>query len=156
MDFMSDCELNQKLDAYFDGEIVGAELASFESHLRDCAQCTDALAQLRAMSRLLAGAPQPTLSQIAMHRLHREVDAAMDRGLLRLGWAMSAIAASLLLVGSVWLTQMGNPAQAAEAAPPWVGVPVVAQADPAYREIAATPAAQWYMADASSRNDDVQ
>ncbi|HSV15479.1 MAG TPA: zf-HC2 domain-containing protein [Tepidisphaeraceae bacterium] len=153
---MNTCALNTKLDAYHDGELAGAELASFERHLAECGECSRQLAQLRAMSDLFAAAPQVKLSQIAMHRLHQRIDVGgADQGLLRLGWTMSAIAASLLLVGSVWLTRMSNPTTTPEAAPPWVGVPVVAQADPAYREIAATPAAQWYLADASTRNDEI-
>jgi anti-sigma factor RsiW len=153
---MNTCALKPKLDAYHDGELRGEELASFEQHLAECSECSRQLAQLRAMSALLAAAPQVKLSQIAMHRLHRRIDAGgADQGLLRLGWTMSAIAASLLLVGSVWLTRMSNPPATPEAAPPWVGVPVVAQADPAYREIAATPAELWYLADASTRNDDL-
>jgi anti-sigma factor RsiW len=152
---MNTCAFNTKLNAYHDGELASEERAAFEQHLSACEKCSQQLAQLRAMSDRFAAAPQVKLSQIAMHRLHRRIDAGADQGLLRLGWTMSAIAASLLLVASVWLTRMSNPTSAPEAAPPWVGVAVVAQADPAYREIAATPAAQWYLADASTRNDDI-
>jgi anti-sigma factor RsiW len=152
---MNTCAFNTNLHAYHDGELAGEELALFEQHLNTCDACSQQLRQLQAMSDLFAAAPQVTLSQIAMHRLHRRIDAGADQGLLRLGWTMSAIAASLLLVASVWLTRMSNPTTTPEAAPPWVGVPVVAQTDPAYREIAATPAAQWYLADASTRSDDI-
>jgi anti-sigma factor RsiW len=152
---MSNCSFNPQLDAYHDGELTADARAAFESHLRDCPACSEQLAQLRAMSQMFANAPQLRLSQIALHRLHGRIDAGADQGLLRLGWTINAIAASLLLVGSVWLTRISNPPSTPEAAPPWIGVPVVAQTDPAYHEIAATPAAQWYLADASTRNDEI-
>lgn len=78
------------------------------------------------MSGLLASAAtnEPKLSQIARHRLHRAVDDAMDQGLLRLGWGISGIAASVLVVGSLWLMKAQS---TPEAAPPWVGVSAVAE-----------------------------
>src|SRR5947209_16914722 len=130
---MNHCEYSDRIEAYHDGEIVGDARASLESHLASCDACTAELRQLQAMSTLLSAAPQPRLSQIALHRLHNRVDAAMDGGLRRLGWMMSGIAAGLLLVTSVWMTQIqAAPAAApaiARAAPPWVGVSTVAETD---------------------------
>jgi hypothetical protein len=93
---------------------------------------------------------QPRLSQISRYRLHRKIDQAMEQGLLRFAWTMSGIAASVLLVGSAWLMKVNDSAQAqipAEA-PPWVSVSLASSRDPVVRD-AASPAAQWYLADAS-------
>jgi anti-sigma factor RsiW len=152
---MSSCEYTNRIEAYHDGEVVGDARAAIEAHLLSCNGCSAELARLDALSSLLAKSIQPKLSQMSLHRLHRQVDAAMDSGLLRLGWTMSGIAAGLLLVASVWMTRVKPAAPTEAAAPPWVGVSLVADTDPNVREAAATPAAQWYLADASTRNDDI-
>src|SRR5438552_5181049 len=103
---MIQCDYSDQIEAYHDGAIAGDARAALESHLAICGACARQLRQLQAMSTLLAAAPQPRLSQIALHRLHRRVDTAMDGGLLRLGWTMSGIAASLLLVTSVWMARI--------------------------------------------------
>jgi anti-sigma factor RsiW len=158
---MSQCNYIDRIEAYHDGEIVGDERRAIESHLVTCDACAEQLRQLQSMSAILAAAPQARLSQIALHRLHHRLDAATDGGLLRLGWAMSGIAAGLLIVASIAmaLLQQQRPTSSqatamSTAAPPWVGVSTVAETDPAVREAAATPAAEWYLADAGTRNDD--
>jgi anti-sigma factor RsiW len=168
---MEPCEFNHRIEAYHDGELAGDANATreVETHLATCQACAAQLAELRAMSALFASAavaPQMKLSQIARHRLHRHVSDVMDGGLLRLGWAMSAVAASVLLVASVWLTRLtpqkpaavqaqATGAETEAAPPPWMGVTVVAENDPDVREASTTPAAEWYLADASPRNNDM-
>jgi anti-sigma factor RsiW len=146
---MKNCEYEQKIEAYHDGELDADGRALVESHLALCAACAAHLNQLQAMSQLFATNELPRLSQISRHRLNRRVDAAMEQGLLRFAWAMSGIAASILLVGSAWLMHVDDAVQAAPAeAPPWVSVSLSNSRDPVVRD-AATPAAQWYLADAS-------
>jgi anti-sigma factor RsiW len=144
------CEFESKISAYHDGELAASERAAIEAHLATCADCQISLAQLRAMSNLFATSEQPRLSQISRYRLHRAVDSAMERGLLRLAWTMSGIAASVLLFASAWLMKVNeNVASAAPAeAPPWVSVAMETNRDPVIRD-AVSPAAQWYLADAT-------
>jgi anti-sigma factor RsiW len=147
---MANCEFDEKIAAYHDGELDAQERAAVEAHLAQCAGCRQSLDQLRAMSGLLVSVEQPRLSQIARYRLHQKVGAAMERGLLRLAWTMSGIAASVLLLASVWLMRVNANAitQAPAEAPPWVSVALASSRDPVVRD-AASPAAQWYLADAS-------
>jgi anti-sigma factor RsiW len=147
---MANCEFENKIEAYHDGELNASDRALVESHLPQCGDCRRALAQLQAMSTLFASSEQPRLSQMSRYRLHQKVNAAMERGLLRFAWTMSGIAASVLLLGSAWLMRVNDNsvAQAPAEAPPWVSVALATNRDPVVRD-ANSPAAQWYLADAS-------
>lgn len=50
---------NEQLSAYLDRQITSQEQASFDAHLASCAQCRDALAELRATVLLLRAMPRP-------------------------------------------------------------------------------------------------
>jgi len=153
---MAKCLYEQKIEAYHDGELDADGRAQVESHLAQCAACAAHLNQMQAMSQLLASREQPRLSQISRYRLQRRVDAVMEQGLLRFAWMMSGIAATVLLIGSAWLMRVDDTTQAAAPAeaPPWVSVSLSNSRDPVVRE-AATPAEQWYLADASG-NDAIE
>src|SRR5258708_6293157 len=114
---MANCSFNDQLDAYHDGELDERRRRTLEIHLVGCGECAKRLAELQDIAEMFAAAPRPQISQIAMHRLHRSVDAAMEHGLLRFAGAVSGIAASVLLVGSMWLSRATD---APQAAPPWV------------------------------------
>jgi anti-sigma factor RsiW len=127
-----------------------AERALVTAHLSECPACQLVITRLSAMSRLFAEAPRERLSQIARARLNRRMEAVMDRGMLRLAWTMSGLAASVLVICSVWLMNLkATPA----APPPWVGVTYASDSAQAARE-PATPAAEWYLADAGGPSDD--
>lgn len=49
----------EQLSAYLDRQITSPEQASFDAHLASCAQCRDALAELRATVLLLRAMPRP-------------------------------------------------------------------------------------------------
>jgi anti-sigma factor RsiW len=51
----------EQLSAYLDGELSLAERQTLEHHLPTCARCQEALAQLRAVRRLLNAMPTPAL-----------------------------------------------------------------------------------------------
>jgi anti-sigma factor RsiW len=141
---------DQQLSAFHDGEITGDEQTVLSRHLAWCEACVRRMEELRAISSLIASNAHSGLSQIAMRRLHDKLDEVMERGLVRWAWEVSGIAAAVLLVGSIWLAQMAEPASAATAViPPWVGAQasVDTAVDSGARE-ATTPAAVWYMADA--------
>jgi anti-sigma factor RsiW len=150
------CPSIQHLQALHDGELDHARRAEIERHLSQCRSCFAEMGRLREMSRLLASAPSPALSQIGLYRLHNRLDEAMEEGLLRIVRVLSAIAACVLVAGSVWLvkTRENRAVETATpVAPPWADV-VEASDSPsgAY----STPAAAWYLADDSARNEDLR
>ncbi len=142
------CDRTSKLPAYHDGELSPAEAAELESHLSACLICSAELADLRGLSMQFAQVEQPRLSQIERHRVHRALDAIMERAVVRFAWSLSGVAAAVLIVGTFWLSQATEPVQAA---PPWVDAAVYAHS---LGDNAQSPAAQWYLADASQRSAD--
>jgi len=156
---MTNCPSSEKLEAYYDDELAGEARLAIERHLSECAQCEAALARLRAISSAF-GAEEPKLSQISRHRLHLKVDQLLtegrtiERGLARIAWMLSGMAASVLLIGSAWLARAKDAPQAAP--PPWVGVASLTSdtTDASARDAAATPAAEWYLASDTSRGSD--
>jgi anti-sigma factor RsiW len=148
------CPTTEKLDAFHDGELDEASRAGVERHLAECAECAAELARLREISRLFDASPVAHLSQMSLHRLHRRTDEAMEEGLLRIMRALSAVAACLLVAGSALLlkTRESTTVEVARpVAPPWADVVETSDTSSgAY----STPAAAWYLADDTSRNDD--
>jgi anti-sigma factor RsiW len=136
------CPFESRLSAYHDNELSPADRVVVDSHLERCADCRVALASIREVSGLFAASAAQPLSQIARHRLHRRVDREVESGLVRLSWAMSAVAAAILVVGSVWLKSvepMSPPVQNG------TGVLVID---------ASSPAEQYYLADATVRSSE--
>ncbi len=54
---------NEQLSAYLDRQVTPQEQAFFDAHLATCAQCREALAELRAAVLLLRAMPRPELSR---------------------------------------------------------------------------------------------
>jgi anti-sigma factor RsiW len=158
-----------EIQAYHDGELDAARRQAVAAHLAGCQPCSLMLAELVAMSSLFASAPLPRLSQMSMHRLHNKIEEAMERGLLRIAWTISGIAASILVGGSILLSTMNSmkrpmpvdqPSAVASAVetPPWIGASVSADTDTAdtLAQNSATPVAQWYLSNPSGHSDDSQ
>jgi anti-sigma factor RsiW len=157
---MTPCPFEQHLDALLDDELSAPRQEELERHVQACPTCAAALEELRSLSGWLKSAPQPHLSQIARARLHARVDdAANEQALVRVAHRLAAIAACVLVAGSAWLTLVPHAQhvqQTAQAAPPpWVGVTTaVAEMSTNASPERQTPAAQWYLADASRSNAD--
>src|SRR5512133_622005 len=47
----------ERMSAFIDGQLVPADVAELESHLRSCAECTDELRALTATRQLLRAMP---------------------------------------------------------------------------------------------------
>jgi anti-sigma factor RsiW len=140
---MNNCEFESRLSAYYDGELSPAERLSVESHLNGCGDCREALASMRETSALFAASPPAGLSQIARHRLHQNIDRHLERGLVRLSWALSGVAASIVLGGSLWLNHASSTVNY---------LPPESTASVTYPAFdASTPAEQYYLADATVR-----
>jgi len=151
---MSSCPFNDWLGAYRDGELKEALRAQTESHLKECSSCAAELQRLEALSGLLlASAPKPMLP-IAIHRLHKKLEQAMEEKMLRIVRVLNAVAACVLIAGSAWLMNRPRPTVEIEpgtgpAVPPWVDL--VSDSSTGANS---TPATAWYLADDTGRSDD--
>lgn len=112
------CDQTQNLEAYLDGELPEAQRRSVEAHLAICAACARELARLKKLSSALAGY-RPVLSAEALERIHEAIGQSWDIGVLRLARRISAVAAAIVLCGSLYLTFFQTEqASAVAAAPP--------------------------------------
>ena len=157
----SNCSFSNRISAYHDGELDAEEDADMERHLRQCPQCATELAEISSLSALFTENEPPRLSQIARHRLHKNADGLMaqraEADVIRVVRVLRAVAACVVVVGSIWLLQSPptNSSQELPQAqvPPWLEVAVTATAQTTQLDTT-TPAAAWYLADFSSRSDD--
>jgi anti-sigma factor RsiW len=147
---MIDHPTEQQLSAFHDGELAADDRAALSAHLALCDLCMKRIDQLKQMSATLASSAPNGISQIALRRLHSKLDEVMERGLIRLAWEFSGIAAAILLVGSILLSHAAEPSSASASVPPWVVSR--ASADPVVSD-APTPAAAWYLVDARNSSD---
>jgi anti-sigma factor RsiW len=149
------CSMSEKVHLYHDGELDAAERQVVERHLESCADCRAEIEQLSAISESFRSSPAPKLSQFSVHRLHAMADRWMEDDLVRVARVLRAVAACILVAGSAWLigtTPAASQAPEAAAAP-WVEVAAVTNAEVASIDTT-TPAASWYLADASARAEE--
>jgi anti-sigma factor RsiW len=143
---MNECRQSERLGAYHDGELSGAGRAAMEQHLGQCPACAAELERLGRLSELLGAAAAPKLSPAAMQRLHNRVDTIPMADLRRVVEICGAIAASILLVCTIWLVTTRS---SVAAIPVWETVAVARQ------ELATAPEeqlAQWMVQDLSGKN----
>ncbi len=101
------CERSAQIHAYHDDALAAPARLAMESHLTDCADCRELLADLHGLSNLIRSAPLAAMSPEAMDRLARSLRAARDRGVLRItSWLTAAAAA--VLVGTLLLVPDRN------------------------------------------------
>jgi anti-sigma factor RsiW len=137
---MSDCPLQFQVNAYHDGELDGDAARRFAEHLAGCQGCQEQLASLEAVSALFAALPQRQMYPIELGRLHQRLESntarkTADSEFLRAAGFLSALAASILVISSVWLAEI--PSRPAAALSP--GVAVVPASDlPAWERTALT------------------
>src|SRR5438105_12117203 len=121
---MPDCQFQSRVEAYHDGELSAEGRRAVEEHLERCEECAGELAWLRSVSgavgrREVASGLELTPAELG--RVHAAVDDAMDRAdaaapegypisLYRTAGALMAIAASVLIVSCVWLSELPTPA----------------------------------------------
>ena len=117
------CNEIQNLDAYADGELPADERRRVEQHLAICAACARELARLRKLSAII-GAYRPVLSSDALERIHNAVGQTWDVGILRIARRISAVAAAVVLAGSLYLTFFET--EQATAVPVWEQAAVTA------------------------------
>jgi anti-sigma factor RsiW len=152
------CDQTQYLEAYLDGELPDADRQRVEQHLAICAACTRELARLRRLSAAFAGY-RPTLSADALDRLHDAVANTWDLGVIRLARRISAVAAAVVLAGSLYLTFFQ--AEQATAVPVWEQTAITGVSTPQQQDaqLASAPGnveqaqlAEWIVSDLGGGN----
>ena len=139
----SDCPYRSRLDAYHDGELDADAQEQFQSHLMACAACAAELRQMQRVSGLFNEMADEPMSGAAVARVHDAVDAVEDEpslGIGRIAAVLTALAASVLIVGSAWLWDApGRPVRSPLVAgrivptPAWERVAMTLRTDPLAR-----------------------
>ncbi|MGE5609961.1 MAG: anti-sigma factor family protein [Bacillota bacterium] len=93
------CENNRHLDAYYDGELFGEDLARFEAHLSECLPCRTELQELQKLSELISRVEIPSIPSETMDRLHDYAEMSGEMTVLRIAEWLTAAAAAILVVG---------------------------------------------------------
>jgi anti-sigma factor RsiW len=145
---MNECRQAERLGAYHDGELSAEARAEVERHIGQCPACAAELRRLRKLSQLLGAAAPPKLSPAILARLHDGIDTIPLADLRRVAEVCGAIAASILLVCTIWLVTTRS---GVDAIPVWETVAVARQEIPAVapEEQLLT---QWIVQDLSGKN----
>lgn len=149
------CSQSQLLSAYHDGELTAAQRQELELHIAQCPACAAELTELQSISNLFTAAARPHLSHFSQFRIRQAAEALPRDQILRLARRVRAIAACVLLGASVWLWNQSGGVSGTEqvsAPPPQVDLAITAT-EATQNMDATSPAAAWYLADASSRSD---
>lgn len=101
----ADCAFARRLGAYHDGELDAASAALVADHLPTCPACQAELMEIAELSSLAGEIGAGGISRQALVAVHRAIDAEDRFSLLRISGALTAIAASALVVGSAWLIE---------------------------------------------------
>jgi len=102
---MSDCPYKSRLHAYYDGQLAAEPSRQIREHIAGCQICAQELDELAKLSRALAMVQFGEMTPLELARLHRNLDVSTQRGILRLAGALSAVAASVLIISLAWLSQ---------------------------------------------------
>jgi len=133
------CErIEKQLIAYMDGRATATERSEVEAHLADCGACRTRAEEFRLLWGVLDEAPQAETSPAFDARLRARIAAEPPRQSL---WAWLvpsprlALAVSLLLVLSVWISSVPAPGPA---------VAEVAQSEAEFKMIKDLPVLEDY------------
>ncbi len=99
---MNPCPDSIQIAAYHDGELSHQARQALARHLAACPACRKELAALEAQSRWLQQAPVPGMAAALAH-LAEPWPWRQPRALLRTAWAVTALAALLLLGVLLWI-----------------------------------------------------
>lgn len=92
------CQWEHLLSAYLDGELSSERRQEVERHMRQCAQCEQALQEMGEVSRRVAGAAMARSSEMAKARLRQGLRRRhQEQAVRRLtGWLTAAAVAVVL------------------------------------------------------------
>jgi anti-sigma factor RsiW len=138
---MTQCACHPDVQPYHDGEFDVERGQSLQHHVSGCDKCSRELRQLKKLSALLAIPTTEEMTDQEIANLHRAVDGFMldaEPRTLAFPWlkALSAAAASILIISAAWLAQ-GPATPDAPQAPnvaltqnDWMRIAVTLQVDP--------------------------
>ena len=97
------CQHEELVHAYYDGELAPSHRAEVEAHLGECASCAELLRDLQSISRMIADAPVAEVSAASSKRYHQAWAIANQRSILRISsWLTGAAAAALIASLFLW------------------------------------------------------
>lgn len=100
---MLECSYQTSLASYFDGQAGPERAREVESHLPNCAPCSAELKRLAQLSELLRTVRPEGIRPDELARVHEAVEGVEDRGVIRMVFGLSAVAASILIISTAWL-----------------------------------------------------
>src|SRR5258707_610028 len=108
---MSDCGFQFLIASYHDRELDDERRRAFERHISGCPACAETLSALRALSAEIAVAGEMEGDPDAIARMHFAVDRiagseALNSPVARTAGLLTALAASILIIGGVWLLDL--------------------------------------------------
>jgi len=110
------------LSQYLDDELDLVTQQRVAEHLQQCCHCAAEFEEIREASRFVSQFEFQDITPSELHRVHQSLLQIDDSFNWRLYGALSAIAASILVVGATWLAALpapspslaGNPSPPAE------------------------------------------
>jgi anti-sigma factor RsiW len=97
-----------QLDTYLDGEVPEQEMRTFDSHVRNCPSCSaDALSRVQLKRAIQVAGKRFTPGAEFRKRMQQNM-APKPRRSFRLGWALAAAAAMVLIVGTLTSNYLGR------------------------------------------------
>ncbi len=97
-----------KLDTYVDGELPEQEMRAFDAHVRSCPACSaDALARVQMKRAIQVAGKRFTPSAEFRNRIQKSIASKPQRR-FRLGWMLAALAAVILVVGTLTSAYLGS------------------------------------------------
>src|SRR5579863_3968752 len=91
----------ERLDTYLDGELAHQEMRTFDAHVRNCPSCSaDALSRVQFKRAIHLAGKRFTPSAEFRKRMQQNMTPKRRRS-FRLGWTFAAVAAVVVLVGTL-------------------------------------------------------
>jgi predicted anti-sigma-YlaC factor YlaD len=103
---MADCPFTNQVHAYHDGELDQVAQEQVKQHLLACPSCRAELSQLASLSRLLEENLTVEIPPVVRRALHERADRQPTLGLQHWAEASAAVAATILLVCSLWMSHL--------------------------------------------------
>jgi anti-sigma factor RsiW len=130
---MNPCRENILIGRYHDGELDEPRRELIKIHLASCPACLADLVELRRVSNLLTNIPLDAMTPNEHMRVYRVVDGLgmrlAERSVLRMAWGLTALAATLLVVTSLWLAGVQRDVDAPQTNGPAVAILLPRQSD---------------------------
>lgn len=105
------CGFSRRLGALHDDELPSGAARAVRTHLAACGACQRQWMEIEQLSLLARQVASEGMSLAAMQRILGAIDEepAGAYSILRLAGVLSALAASALVVGGVWLSELSDP-----------------------------------------------